>query len=60
MNMKKKNKYSYALLVLTAKGLELKETINELRKVEASNLEKTKKNLKDIDDAIELILTVLR
>lgn len=60
MNMKKKNKYSYALLVLTAKGLELKETINELRKVEASNLEKTKKNLKDIEDAIELILTVLR
>jgi hypothetical protein len=58
--MKKKNKYSYALLVLTAKGLELKETINELRKVEASNLEKTKKNLKDIEDAIELILTVLR
>ena len=58
--MKKKNKYSYALLVLTTKGLELRESISELRKIEASNLEKTKKNLKDIDDAIELILTVLR
>ena len=60
MNMKKKKKYSYALLVLTAEGLELKETISELRKIEASNLENTKKKLKDIEDAIELILTILR
>lgn len=60
MNMKKKNKYSYALLILTTQRLELKETISELRKIEASNLENTKKKLKDIEDAIELILTVLR
>jgi NTP pyrophosphatase (non-canonical NTP hydrolase) len=60
MNMKKKDKYSYSLLVLTAEALELKETISELRKIEASNLENTKKKLKDIEDAIELILTVLR
>ena len=60
MNMKKKNKYSYSLLVLTAEGLELKETISELRKIEASNLENAKKKLKDIEDAIELILTILR
>lgn len=58
--MKKKNKYSYALLILTTQRLELKETISELRKIEASNLENTKKKLKDIEDAIELILTVLR
>lgn len=60
MNMKKKNKYSYALLILTTQRLELKESISELRKIEASNLENTKKKLKDIEDAIELILTVLR
>lgn len=60
MNMKKKDKYSHALLILTTQRLELKETINELRKIEASNLEIMKKKLKDIDDAIELILTVLR
>lgn len=60
MNMKKKNKYSYALLILTTQRLELKETISELRKIEASNLENAKKKLKDIEDAIELILTVLR
>lgn len=60
MNMKKKKKYSYSLLVLTAEGLELKESISELRKIEASNLENAKKKLKDIEDAIELILTILR
>ena len=60
MNMKKKKKYSYSLLVLTAEGLELRESISELRKIEASNLENAKKKLKDIEDAIELILTVLR
>ena len=58
--MKKKKKYSYSLLVLTAEGLELRESISELRKIEASNLENAKKKLKDIEDAIELILTVLR
>ena len=58
--MKKKNKYSYALLILTTQRLELKETISELRKIEASNLENAKKKLKDIEDAIELILTILR
>lgn len=60
MNMKKKDKYSHALLILTIQRLELKETISELRKIEASNLENTKKKLKDIEDAIELILTILR
>ena len=60
MNMKKKNKYSYALLILTTQRLELRESISELRKIEASNLEDAKKKLKDIEDAIELILTILR
>ena len=60
MNMKNKNKYSYALLILTTQRLELRESISELRKIEASNLEDAKKKLKDIEDAIELILTILR
>ena len=58
--MKKKDKYSHALLILTTQRFSLKETINELRKIEASNLEHTKKKLKDIEDAIELILTIRR
>ena len=47
--------YSYPLFLLSSKRLELKKTLNELRRIDAKNDDRISNQIKQLDNAIESI-----